>query len=105
MLVDRWGGKVADPRDFKMGEDERLWWERVRRRGVMWFVVNKGLVFLLLYPLLGCFAIGWDWQPTLLVEGWSIGLVSGSFVWMRKELRYRFTLDDEGLAVPDGQDE
>ena len=105
MLVDRWGGKVADPRDFKMGEDERLWWERVRRRGVMWFVVNKGLVGLLLSPLLGCFPIGWDWQPTLLVEGWSIGLVSGSFVWMRKELRYRFTLDDEGLAVPDGQDE
>ena len=40
-----------------------------------------------------------------MVEGWFIGLVSGSFVWMRKELRYRFTLDDEGLAFPDGQDE
>jgi len=96
---------VADPREFKMSEGERLWWGRVRRRGVLWFVVNKGLVFLFLYPLLGCSAIGWDWQPTLLVEGWCIGLVCGSFVWMRKELRYRFTLDDEGLTVSDGQDE
>ncbi len=96
---------MADPREFKMGEAERLWWGRVRRRGAMWFVVNKGLAFLLLYPLLGCVVIGWDWQPTLWVEGWLIGLVSGSFVWMRKELRYRFTLDDEGLAVSDQQDE
>ena len=88
-----------------MGESERLWWERVRRRGGMWFVVSKGLAFLVLYPLFGCAALGWDWQPTLMVEGWFIGLVSGSFVWMRKELRYRFTLDDEGLAFPDGQDE
>lgn len=96
---------MADPREFKMGEAERLWWGRVRRRGAMWFVVNKGLAFLLLYPLLGCVVIGWDRQPTLWVEGWLIGLVSGSFVWMRKELRYRFTLDDEGLAVSDQQDE
>ena len=96
---------MADPRDFKMSEGERLWWERVRRRGAMWFVVNKGLIFLLLHTLLGCLAIGWDWQPTLLVEGWAIGLGCGSFVWMRKELRYRFTLDDEGLAVSDGQDD
>lgn len=96
---------MADLREFKMGEAERLWWGRVRRRGAMWFVVNKGLAFLLLFPLLGCVVIGWDWQPTLWVEGWLIGLVSGSFVWMRKELRYRFTLDDEGLAVSDQQDE
>ncbi len=96
---------MADSRQFKMAEGERLWWERVRRRGAMWFVVNKGLVFLLLYPSLGYFAIGWEWQPTLLVEGWYIGLVCGSFVWMRKELRYRFTLDDDGIALPDGQDE
>jgi hypothetical protein len=71
----------------------------------MWFVVNKGLLFLLLYPLLGCSALGWNWAPTLMAEGWIIGLVSGGFVWMRKELRYRFTLDDEGLVFPDGQDE
>ena len=88
-----------------MGQDERIWWQNVRRRGAMWFVVNKGFLFLVLYPLLGCFAIGWTWQPTLLAEGWFIGLVSGSFVWMWKELRYRFTLDDEGLVVPDRLDD
>ncbi len=86
-----------------MSQDERLWWARVRPRGALWFVVHKGLVFLLLYPLLGSSVLGWDWQPTLLVEGWCIGLVCGSFVWMRKELRYRITLADEGIAVPDGQ--
>jgi hypothetical protein len=99
------GVEVADPREFKMGAAERLWWEGVRRRGAMWFVVNKGLAFLLLYPSLGYFAIGWEWQSTLMVEAWALGLACGSFVWMRKELRYRFTLDEEGLAVPDGQDE
>ncbi len=96
---------MSDPHDFKMNESERVWWTRVRRRGALWFVVNKGLLFLILYPLIGCFGMGWDWTPELLVEGWLIGLVSGSFVWMRKELRYRFTLDKEGLAVPDGRDE
>jgi len=88
-----------------MAENERLWWERVRRRGAMWFVVNKGLLFLVLFPTVGCLALGWAWEPRLMAEGWFIGLVSGSLVWMRKELRYRFTLDDEGLAYPDGPDE
>lgn len=88
-----------------MSEAERLWWGRVRRRGAMWFVVNKGLAFLVLHPLLGCALIGWAWQPTLMAEGWLIGLVCGSFVWMRKELRYRLTLDDEGLAMHHEPDE
>ena len=34
-----------------------------------------------------------------------IGLVCGGFVWMRKELRYRFTLELEGGVVPDTGDE
>jgi len=96
---------MVDARELKMAEGERLWWERVRRRGAMWYVVNKGLLFLALYPALGCCALGWEWQPTLMLEGWYIGLVCGGFVWMRKELRYRFTLDDEGMALPDGRDE
>ncbi len=96
---------MADPSEFKMKESERLWWARVRRRGAMWFVVNKGLAFLVLFPALGCLALGWDWHPTVMAEGWFVGLVSGSLVWMRKELRYRFTLDDEGLALPEGPDE
>ena len=34
-----------------------------------------------------------------------IGLIAGAFVWMRKELRYRFTLEEEGLPLSDGGDE
>jgi hypothetical protein len=94
-----------DARDLKMDEPELAFWKHVRRRGAMWYLVNKGLVFLVLYPALGHWVIGWDWQPTLLVEGWLIGLVTGAFVWMRKELRYRFTLEDEGRPLPDGWDE
>lgn len=96
---------MINPDEIKMGEIERSWWERVRGRGAMWYVVNKGLVFLALYPLLGCTTLGWSWEPTLLAEGWFIGLVCGGFVWMRKELRYRFTLDEEGLRFPHGRDE
>ena len=41
----------------------------------------------------------------LLVEGWLIGLFWGAFFFMRKELRYRFTLEHEGLPAPDAWDE
>ena len=94
-----------DPRDLKMDESELVFWKQIRRRGAMWYLVNKGLVFLFLYPALGYWVIGWDWQPTLLVEGWCVGLISGAFVWMRKELRYRFTLEDEGRPLTDPRDE
>lgn len=96
---------MANPNELKMTEDERLWWSRVRARGSLWYLVSKGLVFLLLFPLLGCYVLGWEWQPALLVEGWIIGLIAGGFVWMRKELRYRFTLDLEGDVVTGAGDE
>jgi len=91
--------------ELKMDAAERAYWERVRRHGAMWYLTNKGLAFLVLYPALGVGVIGWDWAPSLMVEGWLIGLVAGSFVWMRKELRYRFTLEEEGLHARDGMDE
>ena len=91
--------------EIKMARDERLWWERIRGRGAMWYVVNKGLLFLVLYPLLGVRVMGWAWEPELLVEGWFIGLVCGGFVWMRKELRYRFTLDHDGIGLPGASDD
>jgi hypothetical protein len=94
-----------DARELKMAESELVFWDRVRRRGAMWYLVNKGLAFLVLYPALGFGVLGWAWEPELLVEGWVIGLVCGGFVWMRKELRYRFTLEDDGLPVPDVSDE
>ena len=46
-----------------------------------------------------------QWSPSLLVEGWMIGLFWGAFFYMRKELRYRFTLEHEGLPLPDGPDD
>ena len=91
--------------ELKMDERERDFWGRVRRRGALWYVVNKGLVFLILYPLLACWVAGLEWEPELLVEGWVAGLVCGSLVWMRKELRFRFTLEDEGLPLPDASDD
>jgi hypothetical protein len=90
--------------ELKMDENEQLWWERTRSRGSLWYLVHKGLLFLMAYPLLGHFVVGWTWKPELLVEGWLIGLVCGGMVWMRKELRYRFTLEEEGRPLPDGAD-
>lgn len=96
---------MPNPDELKMSHDERLWWGRVRARGALWYIVNKGLLFLLILPALGCYAFDWDFEPALLVEAWLTGLVAGGFVWMRKELRYRFTLDLEGGALPRGGDE
>jgi len=96
---------LATPEDIMMTATEMLWWERVRGRGAFWYVANKGLAFFLLFPLLGCYALGWAWQPRLLLEGWLIGLVCGGFVWMRKELRYHFTLDREDLVVSNRSDD
>lgn len=88
--------------ELKMDGVERQWWERVRARGALWYVVNKGLAFLILFPALGVGVLDWDWSSRLLVEGWMVGLFWGAFFFMRKELRYRFTLEQEGLPVPDG---
>ncbi len=91
--------------ELKMDESERVFWEKIRRRGSFWYLTSKGLTFLLLYPALGYGVMGWAWTPNLLVEGWLIGLAAGAFVWMRKELRYRFTLEEEGLPIPDSREE
>ena len=96
---------MVNPREIMMGRDELGFWERVRRRGAFWYLVHKGLLFLLFYPVLGHFAIGWDWQPRLFVEAWVIGILCGGFVWMRKQLRFRFTLHEKGRLVPDGSDD
>ena len=94
-----------NPEELKMDEQERVFWQKVRRRGSMWYLVNKGLLFLLAYPAAGHFILGWELAPQLLVEGWFAGLVCGGLVWMRKELRYRLTLDEEGIPVTDWGDE
>jgi hypothetical protein len=94
-----------NPEELKMDDEERAFWLRIRQRGAMWYLANKGLAFLILYPSLGVGLVGWDWAPSLMLEGWLIGWVAGSFVWMRKELRYRFTLEEEGLPLPDRWDD
>lgn len=91
--------------ELKMDEAERLWWVRVRGRGALWYVVNKGLAFLIVLPLVGWGLLGWTFTPALLVESWMAGLFWGAFFFMRKELRYRFTLEQEGLPVSDGWDD
>ena len=96
---------MPNPDELMMDESEREWWERIRSRGALWYVVNKGLFFLVAYPALGLFALDWEWEPTLLVEAWGIGLFWGAFFFMRKELRYRFTLEHEGLPDPDPFDD
>ena len=96
---------MPTPDELKMDENERLWWETVRGRGAFWYVVTKGLFFLVAFPCLGIYALDWAWEPSLLVEGWFVGLFWGSFFFMRKELRYRFNLEQEGRPIPDGWDE
>lgn len=107
LCADGRGKEMArvSPEEIIMGASEKQWWERVRSRGSFWYIANKGLAFLVLYPLLGCGVIGWTWTSSLLLEGWIIGAVCGGFVWMRKELRYRFTLDREDLVVSNRFDE
>lgn len=99
------GTRMAHPDELKMDEAERLSWERIRARGALWYVVSKGLFFLLTYPTLGVYFLDWPAEPSILVEGWMIGLFWGAFFYMRSELRYRFTLDHEGLPMPDASDE
>lgn len=96
---------MANPDELKMDESERLWWERVRARGALFYVVTKGLFFLIAYPSLGCYAFDWRWEPMLLVEGWMIGLFWGFCLYMRKELRFRFTIECEVLPRSDGWDD
>jgi hypothetical protein len=96
---------MPHPEELKMDVSERLWWERVRARGALWYVVTKGVFFLVAFPGLGCQVLGWQWTPSLLVEGWLLGLFCGSFLFLRKDLRYRFTMDYEGLPMPESGDE
>lgn len=91
--------------DLLMDEQELSWWGRVRMKGALWYIVSKGLVFLGAYPTLGCYVMSWEWDPRLLVEGWMIGLFWGAFIYLRKELRFRFTLENAGLPIPDVADE
>ncbi len=96
---------MPHPDELKMEAQERLWWERTRARGALWYVVTKGLAFLIGFPVLGCGVLRWPFTPEVLVEGWMVGLFWGAFFYMRKELRYRYTLEHEGLPLPEGPED
>lgn len=96
---------MVDPREIVMDREELEYWGLIRRRGAFWYLIHKGVLFLLFYPLLGHLAAGWAWEPGLFLEAWIIGVVCGGFVWMRKELRYRYTFEHEGRLLPDGSEE
>jgi hypothetical protein len=94
-----------DQRRYPMGESELAYWQRLRQRGAEWYVVSKGLVFVIAYPLLGSGAFGWPMRAELLGEGWLLGLVMGALMWMRNEIRYRRTLEEQPGWHPDLQDD
>lgn len=96
---------MSNADELKMSEAELVFWERVRARGALWYLVSKGLLFLVAVPALGCLALDWTWDAMLMVEGWIAGVICGGFVWMRRELRYRFTLECQGRALPDVGDD
>ena len=66
------GTGVVNPKEIMMDREELAFWEQIRRRGAFWYLVHKGLLFLLAYPLLGHFAIGWDWHPRIFLEAWVV---------------------------------
>lgn len=96
---------MVDARAIVMEPDELAFWSGIRRRGAFWYLVHKGLLFLVFYPLLGHLGPGWAWEPGLFLEAWLIGVVCGGFVWMRKELRYRYTLDHGEALAPDASED
>jgi hypothetical protein len=82
-----------------MAPRDAIWWQRVRARGIEWYVVSKGLFFLAAYPLLahGCFAE--SLAPERLVEGFVLGLCAGLAVWSWRERRYQRAIE-EGIIAP-----
>lgn len=89
--------KRGDP--LTMDRDEYAHWTRVRARGFEWFVVQKGLVFLLLVPALATLTGVDGFHVESLIFSWFGGLSAGTLVWLRRELRFA-RARDEGLRAP-----
>ena len=88
-----------------MSDDEFEYWQRLRQHGVEWYVISKGLAFFVVFPLIGHFGFGWPMGVEVLGEAWLLGLVSGALMWMRNEIRYRRTLEDQPGWHPDLSDD
>ena len=89
-----------DPDLMQRGEFE--YWARVRARGPEWFVVHKGLVFLLSVPFLSSWLDGQAYSIELAASCWMTGLCLGSGIWLRREMRFSRS-QDEGMRA-DGDD-
>ena len=86
----------SDPR--LMGQREYEYWTRVRARGAEWFVVQKGLLFLVAVPLLSHWLDGPGFRFELAAVCWMTGLATGSLVWLRREVRFARSRD-EGMRA------
>ncbi len=76
-----------------MRAEEARAWASTRRRGVEWYVVSKGLVFLGLHPAASHGLMGVPLSPQLFLEGWLAGLALGGIVWGCRELRFMRAVD------------
>jgi hypothetical protein len=87
----------ADPRSMDRSEYTR--WLRVRARGFEWFVVQKGLLFLVTVPALSALTGGPGFRYEIAVLSWFSGLCAGTVVWYRHEMRFD-RARDAGMRVP-----
>ena len=86
-----------------MNRREYAYWARVRARGPEWFVVQKGLLFLLAVPLLSSWLAGTHISIELASVCWMSGLCLGSCVWLRREVRFARSRDEGMRAAGDDQ--
>lgn len=100
MKTFKWTVPQPDRRDPRlMRRREFEYWARVRARGPEWFVVQKGLVFLVAVPALSSFIDGPGFTFELATVCWMTGLGLGSGVWLRRETRFARSRD-EGMRAP-----
>jgi len=72
---------------------------RVRARGPEWFVVQKGLLFVVAIPLCSGWLTGTKLSIELATVCWMAGLCLGSCVWLRREVRFARSRED-GMRTP-----
>jgi hypothetical protein len=99
MKTFKWTVPQPEPRQpGMMNRREYEYWARVRARGPEWFVVQKGLLFLLAVPLVSRWLAGTPISIELASACWMSGLCLGSCVWLRREVRFARSRD-EGMRT------
>lgn len=100
MKTFKWTVPSAGRRNpLVMERGEYAHWSRVRARGFEWFVVQKGLLCLLVVPSLSSLVGADGFGAQSLIFSWFGGLSAGTLVWLRRELRFG-RARDEGMRVP-----